>query len=142
MGPTNQDNSIPDKKLNIDDRKKELELEVKLLKSRVAYLEALTTYYKDYKLGFLIDYSQALVESAKWKDDYSKFKKDSDRINEDEKRLKQEMRVIEGELDASKDLLAKYKSLDPVLLAEYAALKENSELGEMLSEYSENNCLF
>lgn len=136
--PIKQDLTTNDKPVSDSTRNKELDLNNKILEMKLNYL-TLLKHHVENCLEFDVDCQKAKVDCEVNKAIFEVKMKESKNYNELLDQVNREDENLREKIVQSQTKLDQLKKLNPALLAEYRALKEELECQEMLIQISECN---
>lgn len=125
--------------LNKEHRLKILNLNNKILESKLDYLSALKRHYEDYWLDFDLKCYEAKMDCLVSKAKLTVNQAIQDRKGDMLRRLNEETVLLDEQISEAKAKLDQYKNLDARLMAEYRSLKDDLECQDLLIEISEGN---
>ena len=114
-----------------------LELENKIMDTRLVRLNLLKQHYQDHWLGMDLKEYESKYDALYNRLRFVTYQTGLNRIEELERHVSRESLALDQEMTKLELRVSKLKSLDPQLVAEYRKLKDDLECQNLLIEYSE-----
>lgn len=136
---TSKEEFAQDSKKNKESRMRILGLKNKILEAKLNYLEELREHYMNYWLDVDLQCPEARICHYVSKAQLMVYETKSERMTEMFKKLSRGKESLDKRIIAAQSRLEEFKRVDPDLLAEYRALKDDLECQDMLIQISEGN---
>lgn len=114
-----------------------LELENKIMNTRLVRLNLLKQHYLDHWLGMDLKEYESKYDALYNRLRFVTYQTGLNRVEGLERHVSKESLALDQEITKLESQVRKLKSLDPKLVAEYRKLKDDLECQKLLIEYSE-----